>query len=114
MKQTVNIGEPFVYNCPSHNSTYGASFSWEIIKGGVQVKRDERRAISPNGTLFITSITKDFIESINGSNGIRCKISAINRYTDSEILTLRDGKEDYSLFWLTKTCRPLVLSGHWI
>ena len=114
MKQTVNIGEPFVYNCPSHSPTYGASFSWERIKGYVQVKRDERRAISPNGTLFITSINKDDIEYINSSNGIRCKISAINRYSDSGVLTLREGKEDYSLFRLTKTCRLLVLSGYWI
>lgn len=114
MKKTVNIGEPFVYNCPSHSPTYGASFSWESIKGNVQVERNERTAISPNGTLFITSITKDDIENINSSNGIRCKISAINRYSDSGVLTLRDGKEDYSIFRLTKTCRLLVLSGHWI
>lgn len=114
MKKTVNIGEPFVYNCPSHSPTYGASFSWESIKGNVQVERNERTAISPTGTLFITSITKDDIESINSSNGIRCKISAINRYSDSGVLTLRDGKEDYSIFRFTKTCRLLVLSGHWI
>lgn len=98
MTRRVNIGEPFVYNCPSHGPTYGASFSWESIKGNVQLERNERRAISPDGTLFITSITKDDIEIINSSNGIRCKISAINQYFDSGVLILAEGKEDYSLF----------------
>ena len=114
MEKEVNIGEPFVYNCPSHSPTYGASYSWETINGDVQVERSERRAISPNGTLFITSITKEDIGLIKRSNGIRCKISAINRYRDSGVLILSEGKKDYSLFRLTKTCRLLVLPGHWI
>ena len=114
MEKEVNIGEPFVYNCPSHSPTYGASFSWETINEDVQVERSERRAISPNGKLFITSITKEDIDFIRRSNGIRCKISAINRFSDSGVLTLKEGKEHYSLFRLTKTCRLLVLPGHWI
>lgn len=111
VKQTVNIGESFVYNCPSHSPTYGASFSWERIKGDVQVERNQRTAISPNGTLFITSITKEFIESINSSNGIRCKISALNRYFDSGVLTLRDGKQIVPIpraKWGTKPPKTVV------
>ncbi|XP_015778144.1 PREDICTED: fibronectin type III domain-containing protein-like isoform X2 [Acropora digitifera] len=111
VKQTVNIGEPFVYNCPSHSPTYGASFSWERIKEGVQLERNERTAISPNGTLFITSITKDFIEFINSSSGIRCKISALNRYFDSGVLTLLDGKQKVPIpraKWGTKPPKTVV------
>ncbi|XP_068759030.1 fibronectin type III domain-containing protein-like [Montipora capricornis] len=88
MREDVRLGQPLVMDCPDHSPNYGVTYSWEGMKNKVQLERNERRAISPTGRLVITSITQEDINFIETQRGIRCKISAINTYFESVVLTL--------------------------
>ena len=94
MREDVRLGQPLVMDCPDHSPNYGVTYSWEGFKNKVQLDRNERRAISPTGRLVITSITQEDINFIENQRGIRCKISAINTYFESGVLTLNKGKNE--------------------
>ena len=94
MIEDISLGQPLVKDCPKHTPSYGVTYSWEGKKNKVQLERNERRAISPTGRLVITSITQEDINFIENQHGIRCKISAINMYRDSGVLTLNKGKNE--------------------
>lgn len=86
--QLVRLGQPFRYSCPKHGPSYGVSFTWEGLNS-VQFKRSASRAISPTGDLFIMYVTEEDVNEINNVlKGIRCKMSAANRYEESGPLTV--------------------------
>ena len=87
----VTLGEPFVYNCPPHEYSYGVVFSWgnSDSNGRHTFARNDRRSISSNGTLYITSLTKEDINEIESYKGIRCIITGANSFQESGTLRLQ-------------------------
>ena len=83
----VTLGTSQSFTCPARQPSYGVSFTW-IGKDQIKFKRNERRAIAPNGNLFIMYVTRDDVNEINGLGGIRCTMSAANTYYSSGALTL--------------------------
>lgn len=98
----VNLGEPFSYDCPPRQHSYGVVFSWGNADGSAQhtFARNERRAISSNGTLFIMYLKQEDIDEIESYKGIRCSISGANSFQRSGTLRLekidKDQKGNYS------------------
>ena len=93
MEQSVDLGDEFSYACPQHAPSYGVSYSWVGKSAGsdIQFKRNERRAITQSGHLFIMFVTEDDFTDLEGyeNKGIRCKISGANRFEKSGLLTLK-------------------------
>ena len=90
--QSVDLGEEFSYVCPQHSPSYGVSYSW-IGKSNnqkIQFKRNERRAITQTGHLFIMFVTEDDLKELEGyqNQGIHCDISAAKRFESSSLLKL--------------------------
>ena len=90
--QSVYLGEEFSYACPKHSPSYGVSYSW-IGKSNnqkIQFKRNERRAITQTGHLFIMFVTEDDLKELEGyeNQGIHCEISAAKRFETSSLLKL--------------------------
>ena len=90
--QSVDLGEEFSYACPKHSPSYGVSYSW-IGKSNnqkIQFKRNERRAITQTGHLFIMFVTEDDLKELEDyeNQGIRCEISASKRFEPSSLLKL--------------------------
>ena len=90
--QSVDLGEEFSYACPQHSSSYGVSYSW-IGKSNskkIQFKRNERRAITQTGHLFIMFVTEEDFKELEGyeDQGIHCDISAAKRFESSSLLKL--------------------------
>ena len=83
----VTLGTSHDFSCPAHEPSYGISYTW-IGKDQIQFKRNEWRAIAPNGDLFLMFVTQDDVNEINGLGGISCTISAANTYYSSGALTL--------------------------
>ena len=88
--QKVDLGQPFIYQCPDHKPSFGAVYSWESRVGdqNVQFSRDEHLGISPNGGLYIMYVTQDDIDVWRDRNGIRCRITGANRYYESGTLKI--------------------------
>ena len=93
VEQSVDLGDEFSYACPQHAPSYGVSYSWVGKSAGsdIQFKRNERRAITQSGHLFIMFVTEDDFTDLEGydNKGIRCKISGANRFDESGLLTLK-------------------------
>ena len=94
--EKVDLGQPFIYQCPEHKPSFGAVYSWDSRVGdhNVQFSRNDRRGISPNGGLYIMYVTQEDINVIRDRNGIRCKISGANRYYESGTLKIEKSNED--------------------
>ena len=90
--QSVDLGEEFSYACPQHSPSYGVSYSWVGKSAGsdIQFKRNERRAITQTGHLFIMFVTEDDLKELEGyqNQGIHCEISAAKRFETSSLLKL--------------------------
>ena len=114
MEQSVDLGDEFSYACPQHAPSYGVSYSWvgKSADSDIRFKRNERRAITQSGHLFIMFVTEDDFADLEGyvNQGIRCKISAANRFEESGLLTLKKKNPgEFFVFLLTvkevnKTC----------
>ena len=93
VEQSVDLGDEFSYACPQHAPSYGVSYSWvgKSASSDIQFKRNERRAITQSGHLFIMFVTEDDFTDLEGyvNQGIRCKISGANRFEKSGLLTLK-------------------------
>ena len=93
VEQSVDLGDEFSYACPQHAPSYGVSYSWvgKSASSDIQFKRNERRAITQSGHLFIMFVTEDDFTDLEGydNKGIRCKISGANRFDKSGLLTLK-------------------------
>ena len=85
--EKVDLGQSFQFRCPQHTAGFGARYSW-LKRWGNQLLRNERRGISPDGTLFITYVTQGDIDDIDESQGIKCRMTAGNSYQDSGTLKL--------------------------
>ena len=94
VEQSVDLGEEFSYACPQHAPSYGVSYSWVGKSAGsdIQFKRNERRAITQTGHLFIMFVTEDDLNELkeNENQGIRCQISAAKRFDTSSLLKLTE------------------------
>ena len=88
MVEKVDLGQSFQFRCPQHTEGFGVFFNWFQKKWDTHLSRNERRGISPDGTLFITYITQEDIDDINESQGIKCRMTAGNSYQDSGTLKL--------------------------
>ena len=86
--QKGDLGQSFQFRCPQHTAGFGAFFSWFQNKYDARFLRDERRGISPNGTLFITYVTQKDINDIDKSQGIKCRLTMGNSYQNSGTLKL--------------------------
>lgn len=93
--EKVDLGQSFQFRCPQHTAEFGASYSWSK-KWGNQFLRNERRGISPDGTLFITYVTQEDIDDIDESQGIKCRMTAGNSYQDSGTLKLEKNNPEQS------------------
>lgn len=96
MVKKVNLGEPFSYDCPPHEYSYGVVYNWGNVDGNAQhtFTRNERRSISSNGTLFIMYLTQDDINEIERYKGITCTISGANFFRRSGTLRLEKIDKD--------------------
>ena len=83
----MNLGDPFSFNCPPHNGSYGASYTW-ANKENIQLNRDEHIAITPLGTLHIMFVTQADVDKISALKGIACTIVAANTIYQSGFLTV--------------------------
>lgn len=94
--EKVDLGQSFKFRCPKHTEGFGAYFSWSHNKWDTHFLRNERRGISPDGTLFITYVTQEDIDDISESQGIRCRMRAGNSYQNSGTLKLEKNNPDQS------------------
>lgn len=94
--EKVDLGQSFQFRCPQHTPGFGASFSWLKNKWETPFSRDERRGISPDGTLFITYVTQEDIDDIDESQGISCRMTAGNSYENSGTLKLEKKNPEQS------------------
>ncbi|XP_020621934.1 hemicentin-1-like isoform X3 [Orbicella faveolata] len=94
--KNVNLGDPFSYDCPPHEYSYGVVYSWGNVDGDAHhtFARNERRSISSNGTLFIMYLTQEDIDEIKRYKGIRCTISGANSFQRSGTLKLEKIDKD--------------------
>ena len=85
---TVDLGEPLQIPCPAHGASYGAVYTWS---GGENIKfpRNDRRAISATGELFIMFVTEDDIKLTEQLKGISCTMTGANTIFKSGPLTLK-------------------------
>ena len=85
---TVDLGQPLQIPCPAHRASYGAVYTWS---GGENIKfpRNDRRAISATGELFIMFITEDDIKLTEQLKGISCTMTGANIIFKSGPLTLK-------------------------
>ena len=92
----VNLGEPFTYDCPPHEYSYGVVYSWGNDDGNAQFTfaRNKRRSISSNGTLFIMYLMQEDIDEIERYKGIKCIISGANVFQRSGTLRLEKIDKD--------------------
>jgi len=74
---TVDLGQSLHLPCPQHKPNHGASYDW-TNEDLIPFARDHRRAISPNGELFIMYITQKDIDDITSLRGIHCTITGAN------------------------------------
>ena len=86
--EKIDLGQPFSFKCPAHTPSYGAAFSWVGSLRRIEFSRNKRRAISPNGGLYISYVTKEDIDEINNKRGIRCELRGANTFQESETLKL--------------------------
>ena len=96
MVKKVNLGDPFSYDCPPHEYSYGVVYSWGNVDSNAHhtFARNERRSISSNGTLFIMYLTQEDIDEIKRYKGIRCTISGANSFQRSGTLKLEKIDKD--------------------
>jgi len=92
----VDLGQSFKFRCPKHESFYGAVFDWTHYRWNTRFSRDERRGISPAGTLFITYVTQKDIDDINETQGIRCRVTGGNYFQMSGTLKLEKNNPQQS------------------
>ena len=94
--EKVHLGQFFSFPCPSHTPGFHAVFSWIKSEWNVPFSRDERRGISPNGTLFITFLKQEDIDDIEESQGIKCRMTAGNSFQISGTLKLEKNNPEQS------------------
>ena len=90
----VDLGEEFSAYCPQHSPSFGISYSWqEKVSGSniLQFKRNDRRAITQTGQLLIMYVTQQDLKDFAAydSQGIRCFMTAANRFESSGLLKLK-------------------------
>ena len=68
--EKVDLGQPFQFRCPQHTAGFGAFYDWLQNKWDTHFSRDKRRGISPEGTLFITSVTQEDIDDIEDRKSV--------------------------------------------
>ena len=91
----VDLGQPFIFQCPEHKASFGAVYTW-VGRDNIQFSRNKRRGISADGGLYIAYLTQKDIDEIRENKGIRCKISAVNKYQESGTLKLEKNNEEPS------------------
>lgn len=92
----VDLGKPFQFECPQHSPGFGAVYSWVGKLEGIAFSRKRRRGISPKGTLYITHVTQEDIDEIDGLQGIECRMTAGNSYDNSASLKLEKNNPEQS------------------
>jgi len=89
----VDLGQNFSYYCPQHSPSFGISYSWKekVSERDIQFKRNDRRAITPTGQLLIMYVTQQDLDDFEeyDSKGIRCFMTAANRFESSGLLKLK-------------------------
>ncbi|PFX31233.1 hypothetical protein AWC38_SpisGene3903 [Stylophora pistillata] len=95
--RTVNLGDPFSFDCPPHGDKYGASYTWGN-KENIELNRDEHIAITPVGTLHIMCVTQADVDKISGLKGIACTIVAANTIYQSGIRNVNEGSPGENSF----------------
>ena len=73
----VDLGQSFKFRCPRHEPIFGAVCDWVHYRWNTRFSRDERRGISPDGTLFITYVTQKDIDDIKEAQGISCRVTIL-------------------------------------
>jgi len=91
----VDLGQPFIFQCPEHKASFGVVYTW-VGRENIQFSRNKRRGISADGGLYIAYLTQKDIDEIRENKGIRCKISAVNKYQESGTLKLEKNNEEPS------------------
>lgn len=94
--EKVDLGQSFQFRCPQHTAGFGAFYNWLQNKWDTHFSRNERRGISPDGTLFITYVTQEDIDDIDESEGIKCRMTAGNSYQNSGTLKLEKNNPEQS------------------
>ena len=92
----VDLGQSFKFRCPRHTSVFGAVFEWLHNRRSTRFSRDERRGISPDGTLIITYVTQKDIDDINESQGIKCRMTGGDSFQISGTLKLEKNNPQQS------------------
>ncbi|KAL9959653.1 hypothetical protein ACROYT_G032993 [Oculina patagonica] len=90
----VDLGQPFQFQCPQHTAGFGATYNWFGELSDIALARNERRGISPKGTLFISHVTQQDISDIEGLKRIKCRMMAGHFYYDSGTLKLQKKNPD--------------------
>ena len=103
--EKVDLGQSFKFRCPRHTSHFGAIFEWLHNKWDTRFSRDERRGISPDGTLFITYVTQKDIDDIKESEGIKCRMTGGDSFQISGTLKLEKNNPQQSGNVGRKKCR---------
>ena len=84
----VDLGQPLQIPCPPHGDSYGAVYTWS---GGenIEFPRNDRRAISATGELFIMYVTEEDIKLAEQLKGISCTMTGANTIYKSGPITLQ-------------------------
>ena len=103
MEKPVDLGQEFSFDCPPHESSYGVSYSWQgkvNEKDTIQLKRTDRRAISPTGQLFIMYVIQEDIEELAEfqNQGIKCFMHGAGSYQSSGLLKLKKRTPGKTIF----------------
>ena len=65
---------------------FGIAYAW-VKPSNIHLSRNERRGISPDGTLLIAYLTQEDIDEVN-YDGIKCQIRTESAYEESGKLRL--------------------------
>lgn len=106
--EKVDLGQSFQFRCPQHTAGFGAVYSWIHNKWDTHFSRNERRGISPDGTLSITYVTQEDIDDIDETQGIKCRMTAGNSYQNSGRLKLEKNNPEQSGKAYAKKGREIV------
>lgn len=106
--ETVDLGQSLRIPCPAHGASYGAVYTWSGAEN-IEFPRNSRRAISPDGELFIMFVTDEDITKTEQLKGISCTITGANAIYRSGPITLKKHQQGndllyYSFYCLTVGC----------
>lgn len=91
--ETVDLGQSLRIPCPAHGASYGAVYTWSGAEN-IEFPRNSRRAISPDGELFIMFVTDEDITKTEQLKGISCTITGANAIYRSGPITLKKRQQD--------------------